>query len=413
MSIEFFIAKRIHFQQGRKNVSRPAVRIAIIAIALGMAVMIISVAVVIGFKQEIRNKVVGFGGHVRISNYDNNNTFETNPISFNKDFSRSLSAVTGVRSVQLYATKPGIIKTENEFQGIVLKGIDKNFNWEFFKNHLVEGDTLQLTDSLQNEIVISKYLADLLQLKTGDSFYTYFIKDQVKARKFRIAGIYSTNFVEYDKLFIITDLRHIQKLSGWEPNQYSGYEVLLNDFETMDNTAVAIYNLTQSKNDGEYGQKYYVQTIRELSPQLFGWLDLLDMNVWVILSLMLAVAGFNMISGLLILILERTNMIGILKSVGATNWSVRKIFLYYAVFLIGKGMFWGNLIGLSLSALQYFTHIIPLDPEAYYVSYVPVVFNWGYLILLNAGTFIASIIMMIAPSYLISKISPAKIIRYE
>ncbi len=411
--LEYFIAKRIHFQQGRKNVSRPAVRIAIIAIALGMAVMIVSVAVVIGFKQEIRNKVVGFGGHIRVSNFDTNNTFETNPVTYSQRFATSLAAIPGVRSAQPYATKPGIIKTDSEFQGIVLKGIDRNFNWDFFKKHLVAGDTLQLTDSLRNDIVISKYLADILHLKAGDSFYTYFIKDQVKARKFTIRGIYATNFVEYDKLFILTDVRHIQHLNGWESSQYSGYEVLLSDFDTMDAVADNVNTLVQQSEKNAGSQKYFVQTIRELSPQLFGWLDLLDMNVWVILSLMLAVAGFNMISGLLILILERTNMIGILKSVGATNWSVRKIFLYFAVFLIGKGMFWGNLIGLSLCALQYFTHIIPLDPEAYYVSYVPVVFNWTYLILLNAGTFAASVLMMIAPSYLISKISPAKIIRYE
>ena len=413
MSLEFFIAKRIHFQQGRKNVSRPAVRIAIIAIALGMAVMILSVGVVIGFKQEIRNKVVGFGGHIRVSNYDNNNTFETNPITYSKHFADSLALIEGVRSVQLYATKPGIIKTDDEFQGIVLKGVDQNFNWDFFRSHLVTGDTLQVSDSLRNDIVISKYLADMLRLKVGDSFYTYFITEQVKARKFIIRGIYATNFVEYDKLFIITDVRHIQRLSGWESSQYSGYEVLVTDFDTMDNAADAINSYAQRSVKNENSQQYYVQTIKELSPQLFGWLDLLDMNVWVILSLMLAVAGFNMISGLLILILERTNMIGVLKSVGATNWSVRKVFLYYAVFLIGKGMLWGNVIGLSLCALQYFTHILPLDPEAYYVSYVPVVFNWTYLILLNAGTFVASILMMIAPSYLISKISPAKIIRYE
>jgi len=411
--LEYFIAKRIHFQQGRKNVSRPAVRIAIIAIALGMAVMIISVGVVIGFKQEIRNKVVGFGGHIRVSNFDTNNTFETNPIFFSTQFADSLASVNGVKSVQLYATKPGIIKTSDNFEGIVIKGIDKQFNWNFFRNHLVEGDTLQIVDSIQNEIVISKFLADKLQLRVNDSFYTYFIKDQVKARKFTIKGIYSTNFIEYDKLFIITDVRHIQRLNGWENNAYSGYEVLVSDFNEMDLVADRIHAFLQTNISQKDSQQYYVQTIRELSPQLFGWLDLLDINVWVILSLMLAVAGFNMISGLLILILERTNMIGILKSVGATNWSVRKIFLYYAVFLIGKGMLWGNAIGLSLCALQYFTHLIPLDPEAYYVSYIPIVFSWSYLLLLNAGTFAASILMMLAPSYLISKISPAKIIRYE
>lgn len=412
MNLEYFIAKRIHFQQGKKNVSRPAVRIAMIAIALGMAVMIVAVAVVIGFKQEVRSKVIGFGGHVRISNYDNNNTFETNPIQADSKLVRGVQSIEGVTNVQAYATKPGIIKTENDFQGIVLKGVDTSFNWKFFQSNMVEGTAFECGDSLTNTIVISKYLAELLHLKLGDSFYTYFIKDQVKARKFKISGIYATNFVEYDKLFIITDIRHVQRLNGWTNNQISGYEVLLSDFDTMIPIADKIYDKTVQLTSNQ-APKYFVQTIKDLSPQIFGWLDLLDMNVWVILGLMLLVAGFNMISGLLILILERTNMIGILKSVGATNWSLRKVFLYYAVFLIGKGMIWGNVIGLGFCAIQYYTHVIPLDPEAYYVAAVPVVFNWSYLLLLNIGTFIASVFMLIGPSYLISKISPAKIIRFE
>ena len=412
MNTAYFIAKRIHFQQGAKNISRPAVRIAIIAIALGMAVMLVSVAVVIGFKQEVRSKVVGFGGHVRVSNYDNNNTFETNPINADTQLVKKIKNIKSVVSVQAYITKPGIIKTDTEFQGVVLKGIDSSFKWDFFKSNMLEGSVLNTTDSLQNKIIISKYLADLLKLKLNDSFFAYFIKDQIKARKFVISGIYSTNFVEYDKLFILTDLRHLQRLNGWQSNQISGYEVLLSDFEAMVPVSDEIYDATIKLSQNK-GQQYYVQSIKDLSPQIFGWLDLLDMNVWVILGLMLSVAGFNMISGLLILILERTNMIGILKSVGASNFTVRKVFLYYAVFLIGKGMLWGNVIGIGLCALQYFTHILPLDPEAYYVSSVPIVFNWGYVMLLNVGTFLASVVMMIGPSYLISNISPAKIIRYE
>jgi len=412
MNTAYFIAKRIHFQQGAKNISRPAVRIAIIAIALGMAVMLVSVAVVIGFKQEVRSKVVGFGGHVRVSNYDNNNTFETNPINADTQLVKKIKNIKSVVSVQAYITKPGIIKTDTEFQGVVLKGIDSSFKWDFFKSNMLEGSVLNTSDSLQNKIIISKYLADLLKLKLNDSFFAYFIKDQIKARKFVISGIYSTNFVEYDKLFILTDLRHLQRLNGWQSNQISGYEVLLSDFEAMVPVSDEIYDATIKLSQNK-GQQYYVQSIKDLSPQIFGWLDLLDMNVWVILGLMLSVAGFNMISGLLILILERTNMIGILKSVGASNFTVRKVFLYYAVFLIGKGMLWGNVIGIGLCALQYFTHILPLDPEAYYVSSVPIVFNWGYVMLLNVGTFLASVVMMIGPSYLISNISPAKIIRYE
>jgi len=412
MSVEYFLAKRIHFQQGRKNVSRPAVRIAIIAIALGMAVMIIAIAVVIGFKQEVRNKVVGFGGHIRISNYDSNNTFETEPIQYDSSFFKDVKSEAGVKSVHPYATKPGIIKTDDDFQGIVLKGVDASYDWSFFESGMVAGSVLNITDSMRNEIIISKDLASLLKLKAGDSFYTYFIKDQVKARKFTISGIYSTNFAEFDKLFIITDIRHLQRLNAWNADQYSGYEVVLNDFEKQESVNDALQQIANAHIKGS-NQLYYIQTIKDLYPQMFGWLELLDINVWVILALMLAVAGFNMISGLLILILERANMIGILKSIGATNWSVRKVFLYYAMFLIGKGMLWGNIIGILFCALQYFFRIIPLDAEAYYVAYVPVLFNWTAILLLNIGTFMASILMMIGPSYLISKISPAKIIRYE
>jgi len=412
MNLEFYIAKRIHFQEGKKNVSRPAVRIATIAIALGLAVMILSVAVVIGFKNEIRNKIIGFGGHIQIVNYDNNNTYEMNPIEIDSTFRKKIKSFQGVKLVQNFVTKPGIIKTKSEFQGIIIKGIDTDFNWDFFKLNLIEGDVLKISnDTLKNDIVISKYLSDLLGLKIGDSFYTYFIQDQVRARKFKIKGIYATNFVEYDKLFIITDLRHVQKLNNWNENQISGFELVISDFDKIDETGENINDFISKSSI--YNNLYFTQTIKQLNPQIFGWLDLLDMNVWVILFLMLAVAGFNMISGLLILILERTNMIGILKSLGATNWSIRKIFLYHSFFLIGKGMIWGNFIGLLICTIQYFTGIIPLDPEVYYVTSVPISFNWFYIVALNIGTLIASLLMMIGPSYLITKILPSKIIRYE
>ena len=413
MNLEYFIAKRIHFQQGKKNVSRPAVRIATIGIALGLAVMIIAIAVVVGFKQQIRNKTIGFGGHIQITNFDNNNTFEMNPIKADKALIRKLASINGVTHIQRFATKPGIIKTDTEFQGIVIKGIDSGFNWNFFKSNLVEGKVVDVSGAdPSNQVLISKYLANLLGLKLGDSFFTYFIQDQVRARKFKIAGIYSTNFVDYDKLFLIADMRQVQELNDWSPDSFSGLEVQIDDFNRIDEVGDAVYAATANKFNKE-GDAYSTQTIKQLNPQIFSWLDLLDMNVWVILTLMLAVAGFNMISGLLILILERTNMIGILKSMGATNWSIRKIFLYHSFFLIGKGMLWGNVIGLSLCAIQYFTGVIPLDPEAYYVATVPITFNWLYIILLNIGTLVASILMMIGPSYLITKINPAKIIRYE
>ena len=413
MNLEYFIAKRIHFQQGKKNVSRPAVRIATIGIALGLAVMIISVAVVIGFKNEIRNKTIGFGGHIQITNFDNNNTYAMNPIQMDKSLIKKIESIDGVRHVERFATKPGIIKTDTEFQGIVIKGIDAGFDWDFFKANLIEGRIIDVSKSTAtNEVILSKYLANLLGLKLGDSFFTYFIQDQVRARKFKIVGIYSTNFIEYDKLFLLADMRQVQALNDWDSTSFSGLEVLISDFDRIDELGDRVYDLTANKFNEE-GNAYSTQTIKQINPQIFSWLDLLDMNVWVILLLMLAVAGFNMISGLLILILERTNMIGILKSMGATDWSVRKIFLYHSFFLISKGIFWGNVIGLSLCALQYFTGIIPLDPEAYYVATVPVSFNWLYIILLNVGTLLASILMMIGPSYLITKIDPAKIIRYE
>jgi len=413
LSLEYFIAKRIHFQQGKKNVSRPAVRIATIGIALGLAVMLISVAVVIGFKNEIRNKTIGFGGHIQITNFDNNNTYEMNPIKADNALIKKISAIDGVKHVQRFATKPGIIKTDTEFQGIVVKGIDKGFDWKFFKSNLIQGKILDVSGATpSNQVVLSKYLANLLGLKLGDSFYTYFIQDQVRARKFKIVGIYSTNFIEYDKLFILVDMRQVQALNDWPADSFSGLEVLINDFNKIDEVGDKVYDATANKFTKE-GNAYSTQTIKQLNPQIFSWLDLLDMNVWVILILMLAVAGFNMISGLLILILERTNMIGILKSLGSTDWSVRKIFLYHSFFLIGKGMLWGNIIGLSLCAIQYFTGAIPLDPEAYYVATVPICFNWLYILLLNVGTLVASLLMMIGPSYLITKITPAKIIRYE
>lgn len=413
MNLEYYIAKRIHFQQGKKNISRPAVRIATIGIALGLAVMIVSVSVVIGFKQEIRNKTIGFGGHIQITNFDNNNTYEMNPIKADKVLMKKIASIQGVKHVECFATKPGIIKTDKEFQGIVLKGIDAGFDWNFFKGNMVEGKPLNLSaNSTSNEVVLSKYLANLLGLKLGDSFFTYFIQDKVRARKFSIVGIYSTNFVEYDKLIILADIRQVQKLNDWTTDSISGFEVLINDFDQIDEVGDRVFDLTANKFTPE-GNTFLSQTIRQINPQIFSWLDLLDMNVWVILFLMLSVAGFNMISGLLILILERTNMIGILKSLGSTDWSIRKIFLYHSFFLIGKGMLWGNIIGLSICAIQYYTGIVPLDSEAYYVATVPIAFNWMYLVVLNVGTLAASVLMMIGPSYLITKITPAKIIRYE
>lgn len=414
MNLELFIAKRIHFEKkGEKNVSRPAVRIATIGIAVGVAVMLVAIAVVVGFKQEIRNKTIGFGSHIQITNFDNNNSYEMQPIKLNDSLLSSLKSIPELRHYQRFVTKPGIIKTEEHFEGMVLKGVGEEFDWDFFKSNLVEGEILILSDSTsRNEVIISKMLADMLQLKVGDAFFTYFFQEQVRVRKFTVKGIYSTNFAEYDKLFILTDIRITQRLNGWKPEYFSGLEILIDDFEHLDKAHSEVYAKVANRFD-ENGNGYFVQNIKQINPQIFSWLDLLDMNVWVILFLMLAVAGFNMISGLLILILEKTNMIGILKSYGAKNWSIRKIFLYESIFLIGKGMFWGNVIGLAICFIQYQFEVIPLDPASYYTSTVPITFNWLYIILLNIGTLITSILMLIGPSYLITKISPAAIIRYE
>ncbi|NCB84243.1 MAG: ABC transporter permease [Bacteroidia bacterium] len=414
MNLEYFIAKRIHFEKkGEKNVSRPAVRIATIGIAVGVAVMLIAIAVVIGFKQEIRNKTIGFGSHIQITNFDNNNSYEMQPIRMSDTLQNQLKAIPNVRHIQRFVTKPGIIKTENDFQGMILKGVGPEFDWSFFKSNLIEGEILNLNDSTPvNEAIISKSIADMMGLKLGDSFLTYFLQDQIRARKFTVKGIYSTNFADYDKLFVITDIRIAQRLNGWDQEYFSGMEILITDFNYLDGVSDQVYALAANRFDAE-GNGYFIQTIRQLNPQIFSWLDLLDMNVWVILLLMLAVAGFNMISGLLILILEKTNMIGILKSYGAGNWSIRKIFLYESIFLIGKGMLWGNIIGLLICFVQYQFKIFPLDPVSYYTSTVPITFNWLYIVLLNAGTLIVSVLMLIGPSYLISKISPAAIMRYE
>lgn len=412
MNLEYFIAKRIHFRQDRKHISRPAVRIAILGITIGMVVMLLALSIVLGFKQEIRNKTIGFGGHIQITNYASNFSIESSAIVLDDSLKRELRAIPGVQHVQSFATKAGIIKSDANFQGIILKGIDKDFDWSFFKSNLFEGNILNTADSLQNEVLISKHLSDLFQLKTGDSFFAYFMQDQVRARKFKIAGIYATNLIEYDKLYLLTDMRHIRQLNHWEEDEANGYEVLIKDFKDIDAITDEVYLKTANKEQPNGGM-LFTQNIKDLNPQIFSWLDLLDLNVWVILALMLVVAGFNMISGLLILILERTNMIGILKSIGATNWSIRKIFLYHSLFLIGKGVLWGNVVGLGLCAIQYFTGIIPLNPEAYYIATVPIVFHWPLIIALNIGTLLISLLMMIGPSYLITKILPAKIIRYE
>ena len=407
MSLEYFIAKRIYFsKEGDRQATPPVVRIAMIGIALGLAVMILSVAIVIGFKKEIRNKVIGFGSHIQITNFDNNASYESTPIAVSDTLLEHLKTFPGITHVEGFATKPGILKTDSDFQGIVLKGVGRDYDWTFFRNNLKEGELFILpTDKVSTDVLLSRYLANLLGLKVGDSFLTYFVQDEVRARKFRITGIYETGFVDYDKLFVIADIRQIRRLNGWAPDEVSGLELQVDDYEDL-------YFDIAEKQDRN-GNTYYTRSIKELNPMIFDWLEVQDINVVVILILILAVAGFTMISGLLIIILERTNMIGILKALGENNTSIRKIFLYISFFLIGKGMIWGNVIGIVLCLVQSYFRVVKLDPSVYYLDAVPIDLTVFSIVLLNIGTLAAAMLMMLGPSYLITKIHPAKSIRFE
>ena len=414
MSLSLFIARRIYRESdGGKQVSRPAVLIAMAGIAIGLAVMIIAVAVVIGFKSEVRNKVIGFGSHIQIANLDAVNSYETHPIAVGDSMMTALSGYPQVSHVQRYSTKPGMIKTDDAFQGMVLKGVGPEFDPHFIKEYLVEGEIPVFSDSVSsNQVLISKALATKMKLKLGDKIYTYYIQDDIRARRLTIAGIYQTNFSEYDNLFLLTDLNLVNRLNGWQPEQVTGVELQVKDYDKLEDITYEIATDIDNRMD-KLGGVYYVRNIEQLNPQIFAWLDLLDLNVWVILFLMIGVAGFTMISGLLIIIIERTNMIGILKALGANNFTIRRTFLWFAVFLIGKGMLWGNAIGLAFCILQSQFGLFKLDPETYYVDTVPVSFNVLLFVLINLGTLFASVLMLIGPSFLITKINPASSMRYE
>lgn len=414
MSLSLFIARRIYRESdGGKQVSRPAVLIAMAGIAVGLAVMIIAVSVVIGFKSEVRGKVIGFGSHIQVTNLDAASSYETRPIVIGDSMIAALSDYSGIKHVQRYSTKPGMIKTDDAFQGMVLKGVGPEFDSKFFKENLVEGTIPVFSDSVStNQVLISKALATKLKLKLGDKIYTYYIQDDVRARRLTIVGIYQTNFSEYDNIFLLTDLCMVNRLNKWEPDQVSGVELQVRDYDKLENVTYEIATDTDNQID-KYGARYYVRNIEQMNPQIFEWLGLLDTNVWVILFLMIGVAGFTMISGLLIIIIERTNMIGVLKALGANNLTIRKTFLWFSVFLIGKGMIWGNVIGLSFYILQSQFGIFKLNPETYYVDTVAVSFNIWLFLLINIGTLLASVLMLIGPSFLITKINPVNSMRYE
>ena len=409
---ELFIANRFNREErDNKSMSRPAVRIAIIGITLGLAIMLISIAVIVGFKREVRNQIIGFGSHIQVMSYNNYNSIQSEPITLTPQLDSLLKTTPNVRDIQHIATQPGIIHTEEAFQGILLKGVDSTYNWDFFSQNLIEGTTLG--DSIKNGTIISSAIAHTMNLKIGDSYTVYFASNNgLRARKFTVVGIYQTTFADYDKLYILTDISHIQRLNQWADNQFSTLEILVNDYSRLNQTSADLFNkiIIYSHNTDIL---YRVETIESLTPQIFDWLDMLDMNAIVIIILMLAVSGFCVISGLLILILERSATIGLLKSLGANNWTIRKIFLIQSAYLISRGMLWGNIIGLAIIAIQHFTHAIPLDPTSYYVDYVPVQLSLSGWLLINIGLAIASILMLVGPSYFVTRISPAEAMRKE
>lgn len=415
MHFPLFIAKRLYSEQGdKRKVSRPAIHIATAGVAIGLAVMIISVCVVLGFKHTIRDKVIGFGSHIQVADFLTLQQMEQYPIVIDDSMIDVLKHIPDVAHVQRFAMKEGILKTDSDFLGVAFKGVGPDFDSTFIHNNMVEGSIPHFSDSVShNQILVSQLMADKLHLKSGQRIFAYFFDNNgVRTRRFTIAGIYQTNLKKYDETIVFTDLYTAVKLNGWESDQASGAELSVNNFDNLDMVESRVISKVKGTVD-HYGETYSSATIKELNPQIFQWLDLMDLNVWIILALMLIVAGVTMISGLLIIILERTSMIGILKALGARNKTIRHTFMWFAVFIIGKGMLIGNILSLGLLALQQAFGIIKLDAQTYYVSTVPVEINALYIVALNVATLLISVFMLVAPSYLISHIHPAKSMRYE
>ncbi len=413
MNFEYFIAKRlIKGKEHKSSISTPIVKIAISAIAIGMIMMLITVATGIGLQRKIREKVAAFNGHILINSFDNNSSVETLiPISTNQDFYPDFDEVTGIEHLQGVATKIGLIRTETDFDGVVVKGIGKDYNWEYFKEYIIEGRIPDFTNTLNNEILLSSHFANRLKLGIGDKAITYFLKKNGSSasrpyiRAFEIVGIYNSGFQEFDETYLFADIRHIQRMNKWKEDEVGNFEVYIDDFEKIDAKGQEIYENVPSTLDS--------QTITLKYATIFEWLKLFDLNIIGIIAIIILVAGINMITALLVLILEKTPMIGVLKALGATDWTIRKVFLYNAAYLIAIGLFWGNLIGIGLLWIQDIYGVVSLNPETYYVSTAPVYINIGYIVLLNLGTMILCLIMLLIPSYIVSKISPTKSIRFE
>ena len=415
MSLSLFLAKRIYKDpQNKEQASRPAIRIATIGVAIGIIVMLLSTCIILGFKQTIKDKVVGFGGHIQVANFLTHQTTDSYPIIVNDSIKRVIKKIDGVQHVSTFALKQGILKTNTDFLGISFKGVTKDFDNSFITQHLISGKfPLFGTPESKKSIVISATIANKLNLKEGDKVFAYFIDDNdVRIRTFRVAGIYETNLSLFDNVTCFIDLQNVIKLNNWTNNQATGMEVTINNFDRLNEVSAQFVNKINRTIDAE-GNTYSSQTIKELVPQIFSWLNLLDINVWIILSLMILVASVTMVSGLLIIILERTNMIGLLKALGAKNKVIRSTFLYFAFFIIVRGMIIGNSIAFLLLLIQKYMGVVKLDANIYYVSVVPVQLNIPIIVLINLATVIISILVLIIPSYLIAHIHPSKSIKYE
>lgn len=415
MNFSFFIAHKLYKDKGgRQHVSRPAITIATAGVAIGLVVMLLSVFVVLGFKHTIRDKVIGFGSHIQVTNFMTQMSSDQAPIAMNNSMMKVIGGIEGVKHVERFAYKQGILKTDSDFLGVMFEGVAQEYDTTFIHQNMVAGSIPKFSDSQSgNHILISRNIADKLKVNAGDRIFAYFIDENgVRMRRFTIQGIYQTNLSQYDQVMCFTDLYTAVKLNAWQPDQVSGAAITVNDFNQL-NEVESRFVEKINRTEDRYGETYATQTIRDINPQIFSWLDLLDMNVWIILVLMVSVAGVTMISGLLIIILERTTMIGVLKALGTRNKTIRHIFLWFAAFIIGRALLIGNAIALGMALLQQWTGIIKLDPATYYVSTVPVEINIPLLIILNVATLLISLFVLIAPSYLISHIHPAKSMRYE
>ena len=410
MNYELFIAKRIIAGKKYKNsISSPIIKIAITAIALGIIIMLIAVATGLGLQYKIRDKMAGFKGHVQIVNYDNNNSdVSTTPVDKNQDFYPKFDSISGIKNIQVFANKGGILRTETDFEGIIFKGVSTDYDWTFFEEYLLEGKLPDFNQPRTKEVLLSQTIVNRLNLKLNDTILATFLKTENSKlpsnKKYIISGIYNSGFAQFDKSFMIGDIREVQSLNKWTENQVGGFEVLLDNFDEIDKKGNEIYS--------NIGATLNSKTIVETYINVFEWIKLFDNNVWFIIAIMIVIAGINMITALLVLILERVQMIGILKALGSTNTSIRKVFLYNASYLILKGLFWGNVIGLSIIFIQHYFKVITLNPETYYVTTMPVYISFTAIVLLNIGTLFLCFLMLIIPSYIITKIEPSKSIKF-